>query len=103
MNVRNENVLSSHVERLTEQKHFEFMFSHPSDEHKKTNRICKKVAKMGVKSRVFYSDAQRNNLLLYISKCKKLIVYFRRKEAKTQTPVYIGGAEVELRWSRLTV
>ena len=36
-----------------------------------------------------------NNLLFNISKTKELQVDFRKKEAKTQTPVYMGGAEVE--------
>lgn len=33
--------------------------------------------------------------MLNISKTKELIIDFRKKEAKAQTPVYISGAEVE--------
>lgn len=36
-----------------------------------------------------------NNLVPNISKNKELIVEFRNKEAKKQTPVYICGDEVE--------
>ena len=36
-----------------------------------------------------------NNLLLNVNKTKRLIVDFRKKKAKTHTPVYISGAEVE--------
>ncbi len=40
--------------------------------------------------RVVHSE---NNLLLNVSKTKEQIVDFRKKEAKTHTPVYIHGAE----------
>ncbi len=33
-----------------------------------------------------------NKLLLNVSKTKELIIHFRKKEAKTHTPVYIDGA-----------
>lgn len=33
--------------------------------------------------------------MLNVRKTKKLFVNFRKKEAKTDSPVYISGAEVE--------
>ena len=41
------------------------------------------------------SAAPNNNLLLSISKSKNLVFDIRKNEAKTHTPVYISGAEVE--------
>ena len=36
-----------------------------------------------------------NNVLVSVNKTKELIVDFRKKEAKTHTPVYISGAKME--------